>query len=365
MMRLYSCIFLTLYTIVTILSDNVVATRGIGKPKGGVWWYLGVTNAYRNPARDRRAKDNTARCNIPYLNKKQRQLCYKDADLLGIISDGAARGIEECQSQFLERHWNCTIFNTTNVFGRVAKLKSRETAFIYAIQSAGMMYALTRSCAKGELRDCSCDPNIEYVRKTSNFQWGGCSENIAFGHKFAQKFVDAMENKQRPSGHMNLWNNEAGRKAIKSNMKLLCKCHGVSGSCSIKVCWRIMDSFKKIGTNLKDRYDGATMVKLSRKKKILKAKNNRLKPPTKTDLVYLVDSPSFCEKNKQSGAVGTTGRLCNMTSAGLDSCTILCCGRGYDSYIKDVVEECKCEFIWCCDVRCQKCRFKVEQQFCK
>ena len=48
---------------------------------------------------------------------------------------------------------------------------------------------------------------------------------------------------------------------LESSLKLMCKCHGVSGSCSVKICWRMMAGFGETGQKLKDRYDGATRVK--------------------------------------------------------------------------------------------------------
>lgn len=46
---------------------------------------------------------------------------------------------------------------------------------MYAVSSASVAWAVTRSCSKGELNDCSCDNRVR--KKTPrNWQWGGCSE---------------------------------------------------------------------------------------------------------------------------------------------------------------------------------------------
>lgn len=42
-----------------------------------------------------------------------------------------------------------------------------------------------------------------------------------------------------------------------------CKCHGMSGSCTIKTCWMRLPSFRTVGDNLKDRFDGASRVMVS------------------------------------------------------------------------------------------------------
>lgn len=92
---------------------------------------------------------------------------------------------------------------------------SRESAFVHAISSAGVVFAITRACSQGELKSCSCDPKKKGSAKDSkgHFDWGGCSDNIDYGIKFARAFVDAKERKGKDArALMNLHNNRAGRK---------------------------------------------------------------------------------------------------------------------------------------------------------
>lgn len=46
-------------------------------------------------------------------------------------------------------------------------------------------------------------------------------------------------------------------------MRQECKCHGMSGSCTVKTCWMRLANFRVIGDNLKARFDGATRVQVS------------------------------------------------------------------------------------------------------
>lgn len=91
---------------------------------------------------------------------------------------------------------------------------SREAAFVYAISSAGVVHAITRACSQGELSVCSCDP---YTRgrhhdQRGDFDWGGCSDNIHYGVRFAKAFVDAKEKRLKDArALMNLHNNRCGR----------------------------------------------------------------------------------------------------------------------------------------------------------
>lgn len=123
---------------------------------------------------------------------------------------------------------------------------TREAAFVYAISSAGVAFAVTRACSSGELEKCGCDRTVHGVSPqgksksgqwgglgpgalahshcgplfalcTSGFQWSGCSDNIAYGVAFSQSFVDVRERSKGASSSralMNLHNNEAGRKVV-------------------------------------------------------------------------------------------------------------------------------------------------------
>jgi len=91
---------------------------------------------------------------------------------------------------------------------------SREAAFVYAISSAGVVYAITRACSQGELKACGCDPLKRGRSKDERgeFDWGGCSDNINYGIRFAKAFVDAKEKKVKDArALMNLHNNRCGR----------------------------------------------------------------------------------------------------------------------------------------------------------
>lgn len=106
---------------------------------------------------------------------------------------------------------------------------------------------------------------------------------------FSRKFIDSQESNTSIAGLMNLHNNEAGRRvivilifedrisfgvfifssyeyhlqAIRSRMQRVCKCHGMSGSCSVRVCWRRLPSIRSVGEALGQLYDGASYVKVS------------------------------------------------------------------------------------------------------
>lgn len=46
-------------------------------------------------------------------------------------------------------------------------------------------------------------------------------------------------------------------------MRQECKCHGMSGSCTVKTCWMRLPTFRLVGDNLKERFDGASRVMVS------------------------------------------------------------------------------------------------------
>lgn len=147
--------------------------------------------------------------------------------------------------------------------------------------------------------------------------------------------------------------------------KVACKCHGVSGSCSLTTCWQQLPSFRDVGNRLKDRYDGGVEVKFNKAGTKLKRKHKRYNKPTKEDIMYLVESPDYCNENTATGSLGTIGRECNKDSDGMDGCKLMCCGRGYNTFKRKLVERCHCKFYWCCYVKCRSCERIVDIHTCK
>ncbi|CDQ88361.1 unnamed protein product [Oncorhynchus mykiss] len=150
--------------------------------------------------------------------------------------------------------------------------------------------------------------------------------------------------------------------AVAKTMATDCRCHGVSGSCAVKTCWRTMASFERVGNFLKERYEGSVQVLDRSKRKVRrKEKDQRRVPIGKEELIFLNKSPNYCLEDRRWGVAGTRGRRCNRTSAGPDGCNLLCCGRGYNTHVVRHVERCECKFVWCC----YKCESMNDMHTCK
>lgn len=63
------------------------------------------------------------------------------------------------------------------------------------------------------------------------------------------------------------------------------------------------------GDYLRDKYDGATEVKVSKRGK-LQIKDPRYSLPTAQDLVYLEESPNYCVKNLTVVGIFRTMYIC-------------------------------------------------------
>ncbi|KAI5639665.1 wnt family domain-containing protein [Phthorimaea operculella] len=271
------------------------------------------------------------------------QICRNETGLLKEISRGVTLGATECSYQFKNRRWNCTTQRRS--MRKILMRDTRETGFVNAITAAGVTYAITRACTAGSLLECSCEKGIPKTRRgrqqisippspvpTDRWQWGGCSDNVRFGLRKSREFMDSRYRKRSDIKTLiKLHNHNAGRLAIKNNMKVECKCHGLSAS-------NDGDSFLPESANIKR--------------------------PGKRDIIYSEESPDFCYPNLKTGSLGTEGRQCNISSAGTDSCDQLCCRRGYIQTTIKETENCNCQFKWCCEVLCETCHVKRDIQTC-
>ena len=58
--------------------------------------------------------------------------------------------------------------------------------------------------------------------------------------------------------------------AVRRNLEFSCKCHGVSGSCTTKICWRKLKPFSAVGRSLYKNFEYALRVRYFEKRKRLR-----------------------------------------------------------------------------------------------
>ncbi|KAK2188339.1 hypothetical protein NP493_135g02026 [Ridgeia piscesae] len=306
------------------------------------------------------------------LVAKQLKLCRSHPNAMTRVAFGARLGIMECRHQFHGERWNCSTSGNDTVFSRAyLEQATRETSFIYAASSAGVTYAVTAACTAGNLTDCACDMKRQSKQAAADWKWGGCSDNVRYGMWFSAAFIDPPETlRHRQTRDVralaNLHNNEVGRKTVAKEMRLKCRCHGVSGSCGVKTCWRAMSNFQRIGRALKNRYKMAVALAPRSKRKLRRRdKKRRNEPIGSTEMVYVRKSPNYCKRDIARGVFGTKGRECKKNSRKSDGCNLLCCGRGYNTQTLKLVERCQCKFFWCCHVKCKTCETLIDRHTCK
>ncbi|GJQ69848.1 putative ligand for members of the frizzled family of seven transmembrane receptors [Trypoxylus dichotomus] len=323
------------------------------------------------------------------LTRAQMDICMRLPNVTREALNGVQMAIKECEEQFRKERWNCSSLITKSGIPYSHKLFSKgykETAFAYAIASAGVVIAVAKACAQDKLLNCNCGKitdKSEPFSGEATWKWGGCSHNVRYGIKFSKMFLDVREAASDTHSIINLHNNNVGRLAVSRNVERRCKCHGLSGSCTMRTCWNVAPPLKKIGNELKRKYIKALLVdqsnlgngKRRKKKKMPKQVRNRSKvkrlfikggkrKELLNSLVYYEQSPSYCDARPDLDIAGTSERQCNLTTSETDNCSTLCCGRGYDRIMRPRTEL-KCEFKWCCDVKCQNETVREEVTICK
>lgn len=181
---------------------------------------------------------------------------------------------------------------------------------------------------------------------------------------------------------MNLHNNRVGRKLLTQRMRKQCKCHGVSGSCVTKTCWESVPVFEEFAKDLKDKYFKAKQVTIKPESTDLMVRINeyetlsgaraerfldnkitepRMRRAARNDLVFLEESPDYCQTDALKDIHEPKGRECRDPK----HCGQLCCGRGWETIRENKSEPCNCKFIWCCEVKCETCIRAVDRYFCR
>ncbi|XP_017777874.1 PREDICTED: protein Wnt-4, partial [Nicrophorus vespilloides] len=249
---------------------------------------------------------------------KQNKQCQNRRGFSKVLQKARKLAVDHCEEQFRYDRWNCSY--KKSMFQRVF----RETAFMYALSASAVMFTTAQACSEGVLQKCYCAEQARHQRK-DNWQWGGCGDNTKKARKIAKRFLN-LQYEDRASDVLN-HNTNVGFNAVKESEKKICVCHGVSGSCVLKTCWKEVRDFSNIAQRLKQKYSNATYVDIGNQvnstRKIVNSPN---------ELLYLSYGPLFCDT--------TVGRRCKDAA----NCATLCCGRG--PITQTVLVTKRCRYRW-------------------
>lgn len=315
-----------------------------------------------------------------------------------VVATGVQKALDECREKFKWDRWNCPKKVFKDVFERNSLPSNKELGLTRALVASGIVLALTRTCSYGTDNVCGCsNPNALTPRaavganlppnpieehllssQRSPFIWSGCDESVKFAFKVSKAYLESQDIQQDDaSRRINAHNYEAGRLAVKKNMKRMCKCHGVSGSCQVKSCWNSIPDMSKVGDYLKRQYRLAAKVgAMSAEETNIASLNKELAAIRQEKLVFADASPDYCYENPKLGINGTLGRYCSkpkhradgteMSRNERDSCDRLCtkCGYKIKKEILNVEKQCECRFVYCCSVECKRCPIEEETYRC-
>ncbi|XP_017597298.1 PREDICTED: protein Wnt-11b-like [Corvus brachyrhynchos] len=288
----------------------------------------------------------------------QHGLCRRHLEVMPSIVRAARRTQALCQQSFADMRWNCSSIQRAPSFGRDLLTGTRECVS----RHPPLLLTPRRPTPFPQ------PAHLTLHTSTPSYLTPHTSTPSASFHPSHWKHGSSCPSPLGSPDHpVFLLPSTPVPQVLRDSLDTRCKCHGVSGSCSVKTCWKGLPDLDEIASDLKSRYLAALKVthRLVGPRKQLIPKEGDARPVTEMDLVYLINSPDYCTPNPQLGSLGTQDRPCNRSSVGSDSCDLLCCGRGYNTYTEEVTERCHCRYRWCCSVVCRRCRRSLQRHVCK
>ncbi|KAF4093107.1 hypothetical protein AMELA_G00028140 [Ameiurus melas] len=294
-------------------------------------------------------KVHVKQCEQMTLTRRQKRACRREPGLAETLRESVRLSLMECRYQFRNERWNCSTDGRGSLLKRVLRLS----------------HTLAKACSSGRMERCTCD-DTPGLQQREAWQWGVCGDNLKYSTRFLKKFLGQKRVSKDLRAQVDAHNINAGIRAVKNGLVTTCKCHGVSGSCAVRTCWKQLSPFYVTGQLLKYRYDtsvrvlSVTNAATGDTELAGPARRGDTAPrPHPSELVFLEESPSFCRPSRYSA--GTAGRSCAKDT----SCSSLCCGRGYNTALRLVTLSCNCQVRWCCHVECQTCVREEEVYTCK
>nr|ACJ64866.1 Wnt11-2 [Schmidtea mediterranea] len=385
--------------------------------------WLGISR-YTRPENQELERFSPLECRFNNLNhglqKRQTKFCLSlqhSYAMHGVLRASKA-AVFYCMKTFQDRRWNCSSAERLPYIGKdlesgkkliwfhgyIFQSGTQEQAVVHAFSSASLLFEIARRCAQNKMAHCSCgtsNPTANQEITQEKLLFAGCPDNVEIGLEYVRKFTGyhklgrkkskekprkekfsfyvaekraKMQKKLKKIQRLNGHNYEAGLRIQLDNQKIHCKCHGVSGGCNQRICYRQVRRLDDdvLLNVLRKQYLSAKYVDILSDDSLVAAdpfggSEERPKPISQTDLVFTEHSPDFCEPDPTTGSVGTHGRVCkteNTSKTSTEHCTNMCCGRGHRTVLEQKRTKCGCFIDDKFKIQCDDCYSNVKTFYC-
>ncbi|EDX13092.1 wnt inhibitor of Dorsal protein [Drosophila simulans] len=268
-----------------------------------------------------------------------------------ITGKGLKQALDSCQQSFQWQRWNCPNQDFVQKNSKPEENSpNREDVYVAAISMAAIVHTLTKDCANGVIAGCGCTEN---------------ALNVPCAHeptKALEQYEKHFGSGSGATGH----NRRVVGALLEKSLEQECRCKqpgAVQGECQEEECVAVLKPFEAIAQDLLQMYDDAIQLEGASSNLKIMWQNIPL-----DSLVFMQDSPNYCERDATGLWKGTRGRQCSKDGSGsLEerlSCQQLCrvCGYRVRSQHVRTERRCNCKLVWGFRLQCDVC-VQLERQY--
>lgn len=234
---------------------------------------------------------------------------------MNIMRAGLSRGLGECQRLYKDELWDCSFYNKSvtgnlpDFVQRTLPYANKETAFLHAITTAGILQEIVSQCAANKITECSCDKKAQ---RTSR-----CGNNLTFAAEVTLNLLRTRPQGNNDRREIDEKNQNVGIEVFKGNYK----------NCLSRVPKKC-DKWQEVAKELKNKYQSAVKSNNVQQQQLSMGKVFRRNHMQLLVLTYQDSSPDYCQRNVTAGSPGLEGRVCGNDRKKTRHCRSLCrqCG---------------------------------------
>ena len=278
-----------------------------------------------------------------------------------ILGSSLEMAMETCRNSFKWERWNCP--NSDFILRRASQslFMDPEDSYVNAITTAAVFYTITKTCSSGIIAECDTCSDNPY-----NTQ---CSDDPKTAEELLKKHI-RIEYADDFFGKISKHNYQAITNLFEKSLVKQCGC-GImasNGLCTKENCHQVLKPFEDIAADIRQMYEESIQLNNTPQNTRIMWENIPLDA-----LVYMRESPNYCEPDAVPHWNGMHGRQCstvsngnNLTKEERSRCRHICQECGHTIQSRNIITEnrCNCKLTWDFQFHCEMCVTVQKQYYC-